>query len=90
MTFPPELPRLLTEALESLGVAVERVRLDEMSSGGGLCMVRGRYVVYLDRLNPVEKDVELLTEAVLRMTDANTFLVPAVRDWLERQGQIGS
>ncbi len=78
-----ELRRHLTEHLERLSVVVDRVRLDEMSWGGGLCTVKGKRIVYLDRTNTVEQDIELLTDALLRLSDENTFMVPLVRDWLD-------
>lgn len=80
-----DMPRLLTESLERLGVKVERVRLEEHVSGGGLCNVRGRKVVYLDRNNAIERDVEVLTEALGSVAGEDTFLPPLVRDWLEHQ-----
>lgn len=78
-----DMARLLTEALERLGVAVERVRLEEHVSGGGLCVVKGRRVVYLDRHNGVEHDLELLTDALHQAYDGHSFLPPVVREWLD-------
>ncbi len=88
---PLEMPRLLTEALEKLGIAVERVRLEEHVSGGGLCTVKGRRIVYLDRSNGFEEDIKVLTEALHAVTDEDTYLPPAVREWLEQhQEQVRS
>ena len=87
-TQGPELRRLLTEALEHLDIMVERVRLDEDGSGGGLCTYKQRRIVYLDTGNSLERDIGILTDALRRTTDENTFLVPAVREWLEARPQI--
>ena len=78
-----DMPRLLTEALEKLGIEVERVRLDDHATGGGLCQVRGKRIVYLDRLNSAEQDLKLLTEALRASAGHDTFLPPAVREWLD-------
>jgi hypothetical protein len=75
--------RLLAEALERADVTVMRVRREEESSGGGLCMVKGKRYVYLDAGNPVSRDVHLLTEALAHVSDNNMFLAPAVREWME-------
>jgi hypothetical protein len=85
-----DIPRLLTESLERLGVAVERVRLEEHVSGGGLCNVRGRRIVYLDRNNAIERDIVVLTDALASIADENTFLPPLIREWLDRHAATTS
>lgn len=82
-----DMPRLLTEALERLGIAVERVRLDDHVSGGGLCVIKGRRVVYLDRHNSIEHELQVLTEALHQAYDGHTFLPPVVREWLDAHPQ---
>lgn len=81
------MQRLLTEALEKAGVSVERIRLDEAGSGGGLCLVRGRRIVYLDRNNSAENELRLLTEASVQVFGPDTFLPPAVREWIDNHAQ---
>lgn len=84
MTTPANMVRLLTDCLERMGIMVERVKLEATMTGGGLCQVRGRQVVYLDRANSVDQDLCLLTEALRQAGGADTFLPPAVREWLDR------
>ena len=88
MSLPPEMMRLLTETLERLGVSVEHVRLEEHLTGGGLCNVRGKRIVYLDRDNSQDVNLRLLTDAVVAVSDDNTYLAPAVREWIEGTRRI--
>ncbi len=85
MTDAENMRRLLAETLEKLGVSVQRVRRgDDEGAGGGLCLIRGRHVVFLDAGNTVSRDLELLTDALSRVHDGASFLPPAVREWLDR------
>jgi hypothetical protein len=84
MNSVTELARLLTEALERLGIEVQRVHLDEHVSGGGLCTIKGKRMVLLDRHNSIERDIEALTEALAGAYTGDGFLPPLVRDWLDK------
>lgn len=83
MNTPTDMNRLITEALERMGISVERIRLEDHVSGGGLCSVRGKRIVYIDRNNSRDQELRILTEAILQVPDQSTFLPPAVRDWLD-------
>ena len=87
MNIVSELPRLLTESLEKLGIEVQRVRLEEHVSGGGLCVIKGKRAVLLDRHNSVERDVQVLTEALADAYSGDGYLPPLVRDWLDNHAR---
>jgi hypothetical protein len=82
MNTATDMNRLLTEVLERMGISVERIRLEDHVSGGGLCSVRGKRIVYIDRNNSREQELRVLTEALQQLPEL-PFLPPAVRDWLD-------
>lgn len=87
MNAVTELPRLLTESLERLGIEVQRVRLEEHVSGGGLCNIKGKRIVLLDRHNSIERDITVLTEALAEAYTGDGFLPPLVREWLDNHAR---
>jgi hypothetical protein len=87
-------PEQLTEALESaaqkLGVQVkyEALAATGVSSGGGLCKVRGEWWVIIDKkLSPHEK-VSILADALATMDTTALELPTKVRELLEARRSL--
>jgi hypothetical protein len=77
------LARIL-ELLEGFGVEVRAERLG--GSGGGLCLLRGRHVFYLDLDADEVTREESAIRALAEMPQADaTYLPPAIRERVERE-----
>src|SRR5262245_13719701 len=78
----------LIEAAEAIGLTVRREPLG--GSGGGLCMLKGRRVLFVDTLADAETRYERVLAALapLRELDA-TYLRPDVREEIERMRAAG-
>lgn len=60
---PDEVLASLVELAQRTGI---RVRFDEMTTEGGLCMVRGEPLVVLDVKSPPAEQAEILAAALAR------------------------
>jgi hypothetical protein len=69
-----------------LGVEVvyQGLAMDEYSSGGGLCKVKGAYKVFLDRSEPTERRIQILARALSSFNSDEVYVLPAVREILEK------
>lgn len=78
--------RLLQE-LEAVAaeLAVEVRREDLDGSRGGLCRLRGRTCILLDRSLSVPERVDLMVGALSQLALDDVFVRPAVRELLERR-----
>jgi hypothetical protein len=72
----------LIRLLETQGVEVRREALG--GSGGGLCAIQGRSVVFLDDDATIEDQLDLCADAVVKVVDVEScYLKPQVRQYLE-------
>lgn len=72
------------ELAERLGIHVVR---DSMSSLGGLCRFKGQWRLYLnDALTPDEA-IEVYAKAFARFDLGDRYVLPALRDEIERHGE---
>jgi hypothetical protein len=69
-----------------LGIEVvyQRLGTDEYSTGGGLCKVKGTYKVFLDRSEPTERRIQILSRALSSFDSDEVYVLPAVREILEK------
>jgi hypothetical protein len=78
-------PEQITEALETaaaqLGV---RVRYDALTTGmmasGGLCKVKGEWLVIIDKKTSFSERASILAEALANFDTDTVFLPPKVRE----------
>ena len=74
----------LTGLLEAHGVAIRKEALDE--SGGGLCRIQGKTVLFLDKRASVSELVTLCADAVVQIVDIdNIYLRPELRQLFQSQ-----
>jgi len=72
----------LVRLLETHGVEIRREALG--GSGGGLCTMEGRSVLFLDDQAASEDLLDLCAEAVVKVVDIETcYLKPQVRQYIE-------
>ena len=74
---------IVLEALDRLDVAVRHERCG--GSGGGLCIVKGRKIVFVDLDADELTRLECSLQALAGLPDAETlFLPPAIREHVDR------
>ena len=78
--------RLLSELInlsEQLGL---EIREEKGDFNGGLCRIRNDNFIFLNRRHNLEKKIQVLAEALAAQPLEGRFLLPAVRDTLEKYG----
>jgi hypothetical protein len=77
---------LLGEVAERLGVEVRLESLggaEDLPARSGLCRLRGRWVIFVERRQDLAWRCRRLGRALLSMDLEGVYLRPAVRDFLE-------
>jgi hypothetical protein len=78
---PEQMTETLEQAATQLGV---QVRYDTMTGdaagGGGLCKVKGTWVVIIDRKTPPAERAAMLIEALVGFDTDSVFLPPQLRE----------
>jgi len=78
-------PESLLEQLQLLAdkLGIE-VRSEPLDGPGGLCVVKGAQVLFVDSEAPVEEQAHVMCRALAKQDLGGVFIVPEVRDVLER------
>ncbi|MFO7838866.1 MAG: hypothetical protein R6X08_05160 [Desulfosalsimonadaceae bacterium] len=81
-----QLYQHLKEAAEKLDIAVseQNLRATGVNAKSGLCKIKGRQVFIMDKNLPVRQKTEVLADCLRSMSLEDTYLIPAVRSYLER------
>jgi hypothetical protein len=78
---------LLERTAEKLGVRIRVEKLtpeeDISRSQGGLIKIGGQWTVIMDKDQPMEVRFKVLVQALAELIDHQTYVPPAVREWLE-------
>ncbi len=76
----------LLAAIEQLGIEIRRVPLG--GEGGGLCLLRGKRVMFVDVSADTPTRYDKTLGAVAGLSELETFyLPPEIREDLDRAGQ---
>ena len=69
-----------------LGIEIVHEKLGEadFSIEGGLCKVKGVYKIFMDPSAPLELQIEILTRALSSFQIEELYLLPFIREILER------
>ena len=65
-------------------VSEQNLRATGVNARSGLCTVKGRQLFIMDKHLPVRQKVEVLAECLRQMPLDDIYLVPAIRNYLER------
>ena len=78
----------LKDLADKLNVEIiyENMGWDELSITGGLCKVKGKYKVYVDQSQSVEKQIEILVKALAAFNINGIYMLPFIREILEKAG----
>ena len=80
---PVELILQIRNVMDRLGVEVREGYLG--GSGGGLCRIRGRRVVFVDLDADVASTLDVMVAALTALPEAEgVFLPPALRDLVDK------
>jgi hypothetical protein len=75
----------LEDLANRLGISIrhDKVNRDESSGRGGLCRIRGDYVLFLDSQATTKEKVLVSLEALKRFELGEIQVLPVIRDLLE-------
>ncbi len=76
-----EIVEYLAELSEKLGI---KVRWEALLGDGGICELRGKRYLFVDRSNDLSTQVEVMADALSLEPIDDVFILPEVRDLLER------
>ncbi len=76
----------LEDLAEKLDVEIIYGKLseDDFRTRGGLCKVKGTHKVFVDQSAPIEDRIEILARALSSFDTEGFYLVPYVREILEK------
>jgi hypothetical protein len=75
----------LEELANKLGIRVryENVNLEEASGAGGLCRLKGEYVLIIHARAPVKEKIAFLIEVLKRFPLGDIYIRPVIRELLD-------
>ncbi len=76
-----EIVDYLAELSEKLGV---KVRWEALMGDGGICELRGKRFLFVDRSNDLATQIEVMADALCEEAIDDVFILPEVRELLER------
>jgi hypothetical protein len=73
----------LEDLADKLGIAVRHLKFfpGELSSGG-LCRIRGQYVLFIDSLASTKEKILVTVEALKNFELGDIYVLPVIRDLL--------
>ena len=76
----------LEEVARSVGIDIryDTIKKVETFSTGGLCQLRGDYVLIINAQAPLDDKIEMVADAVIRFDLSQVYVKPNVREYLER------
>ena len=77
----------LAEKLE-INVSEQNFRNTGIRVKSGLCKVKGKDMLILDKHESMHKKINILASHLARIPHENFFIVPAIRDLLEKQKEL--
>ena len=74
----------LEELANRLGIKVryESITLEESSSVGGLCRLKGEYVLIIHARAPVKEKIQVMVEVLNRFPLGDIYIRPVIRELL--------
>jgi hypothetical protein len=75
----------LEELAEKLGILVrhENINIEESSSTGGLCRIKGKYVLILNSKVTVKEKNQVMIKALQQFDLSDIYIKPVIRELLE-------
>jgi len=82
--------RKVLEYLEDLAlklgveVVYEKLENTDFLATGGLCKVKGKYKIFIDRSEAVERRIEILSRALSCFNREDIYILPYIREILQK------
>ena len=75
----------LEELAEKLGVTVrcENISMEESTSTGGLCCVKGEYIILMHSRATVKEKIKVMIEALRHFDLGDIYIKPVIRQLVE-------
>ena len=82
----------LEQLADRLGIEIryERIKNPANITRGGLCKLKGRYIIIIDSKTSVSERVELISNILKRFNLKDIYILPALRRLLERDEALSS
>ncbi len=76
----------LEELAGKIGIAIryENVSTEESFSSGGLCRLKGEYVLIIHSQVGVEEKIRIISEALKSFSISDIYVKPVIRELLEK------
>ena len=86
---PEQIYQELKDLAEKLGIQVseQNFRTAGIVVKSGSCTVKGQRMFIMDKHKTIRKKIKILASHLAQIPHENVFIVPAVRELLEKQQQ---
>jgi hypothetical protein len=80
----------LEELAHTLGIQVryEKIMEEELSSIGGLCRVRGEWVIIINSKAAINEKIHTLAKSLKNFDLSSIYVRPALRELLEKEKDV--
>jgi len=84
---PEQIYQELKDLAEKLAITVteQNLKIAGIKVKSGLCKVKGRNMFIMDKHKSIHKKIKLLASHLAEVPHENVFIVPAIRELLEKQ-----
>ena len=84
---PEQIYQDLKDLAEKLGIQVseQNFRTTGIAVKSGLCKVKGQPMLFVDKHKSIRKKIGILTSHLAQIPHENVFVVPAIRELLEKE-----
>ena len=87
---PEQVYQELKDLAEKLDINVseQNFRTAGIAVKSGLCKVKGQNMFIMDKHKSIQKKIKILTAHLAEISNENVFIVPAIRELLEKQKEL--
>ena len=87
---PEQVYQELKDLAEKLDINVseQNFRTAGIAVKSGLCKVKGQNMFIMDKHKSIQKKIKILTAHLAEISNENVFIVPAIRELLEKEQQL--
>jgi hypothetical protein len=87
---PEQIYQELKDLAEKLDIHIseQNFRTAGIAVKSGLCKVKGQSMLIMDKHKSIRKKINILASHLAQIPHENVFIVPAIRDLLEKQKKI--
>jgi hypothetical protein len=87
---PEQIYQELKDLAEKLDIHIseQNFRTAGIAVKSGLCKVKGQSMLIMDKHKSIRKKINILASHLAQIPHENVFIVPAIRDLLEKQKKM--